>query len=69
MWENRMPKINKKIKKIKQVSNFNLKSWKKLENKNENENMYQTKMFCNYLVVILKILKCELNKKIKSNLI
>ena len=31
--------------------------------------MYQTKMFCNYLVVILKILKCELNKKIKSNLI
>ena len=38
------------INKIKQVSNLDLKSWKKSgnENKNENENMYQTSP--NYLL-------------------
>ena len=30
----------KKKTNFKQVSNFNLKSWKKLGNENENENMY-----------------------------
>ena len=33
MWENRVPnKILKNKKKFKQVSNFNLKSWKKSRN-------------------------------------
>ena len=47
MWENRMPNIiQKKKTKFKQVLNFNLKSWKKSRNGNENENMYQTTPKC-----------------------
>ena len=39
-WQTEIKK--KKKTKFKQVSNFNLKGWKKLRNENENENMYQT---------------------------
>ena len=45
MWENRVPN---RISKKKKISNFNLKSWKKSANENENENMYQTSP--NYLL-------------------
>ena len=46
MWEGCQTEIKKKKKKFKQVSDFNLKSWKKSRNKNENKNMYQTSPTC-----------------------
>ena len=40
-------------KKKKKLSNFNLKSWKKSGNENENENMYKTSQITCYLNQIL----------------